>query len=150
MKRAAVFALFACMVAIGVVYAVTFLARTPPLWSVWLFVVAISVSMVATMIIGATRTDGRLGLLVIPFILTLAIVLGGFSLVLLLPAASEPLWLGLPRRAAIVIYGIGLLPLLILPIAYALTFDDSNLSAEDLKSIGELGAVRIPSPSDSE
>jgi hypothetical protein len=40
--------------------------------------------------------------------------------------------LGLPRRAAIVIYVIGLLPLFAMPFAYAATFDDATLSADDL------------------
>ena len=38
-------------------------------------------------------------------------------------------------RAAIVIYGIGLLPIIVLPVAYALTFEAMTLSAEDLERV---------------
>ena len=51
----------------------------------------------------------------------------GFGAVLLLHPASptDPtLWLGLPPRAAVILYGIGILPALVLPLAYALTFDE--------------------------
>ena len=43
-----------------------------------------------------------------------------------------PLWLGLPPRAAVVLYVIGFLPVLVLPLAYALTFDALTLSEADL------------------
>ena len=59
------------------------------------------------------------------------------------PPAGEPIWLGLPRRAAILIYGIGLLPVFLLPIAYAMTFDRVTLSDADLASFRErLAAIR--------
>jgi hypothetical protein len=48
------------------------------------------------------------------------------------------LWLGLPERAAIVIYGIGLLPIIVLPVAYALTFEAQTLSGEDVERVREL------------
>ncbi|HEX9084509.1 MAG TPA: hypothetical protein VF836_07205, partial [Gemmatimonadaceae bacterium] len=48
------------------------------------------------------------------------------------------LWLGLPVRAAIVIYGVGLLPIIVLPIAYALTFETQTLSAEDVERVRAL------------
>ena len=38
-----------------------------------------------------------------------------------------------------VIYGIGLLPIVVLPIAYALTFETQTLSAEDVERVRELG-----------
>jgi hypothetical protein len=62
----------------------------------------------------------------------------GFGAALLLPAsdgALSRLWLGLPARAAIVIYGVGLLPIIILPVAYAMTFEEMTLSAEDLERV---------------
>jgi hypothetical protein len=43
--------------------------------------------------------------------------------------------MGLPARAAIVIYGVGLLPIVVLPIAYALTFETQTLSAEDVERV---------------
>jgi len=57
--------------------------------------------------------------------------------VLVMPAETEssPLWFGLPARAAVVLYGIGVLPLFVLPIAYALTFDSLTLSEADLERV---------------
>ena len=46
---------------------------------------------------------------------------------------------GARDRAAIVIYGIGLLPIIVLPVAYALTFDTQTLSAEDVEQVRMLG-----------
>jgi hypothetical protein len=46
--------------------------------------------------------------------------------------AGGPLLLGLPLRTAIVLYGVGVVPIAILPLAYALTFDSSTLSEADL------------------
>jgi hypothetical protein len=66
----------------------------------------------------------------------------GFGAALALPATEGPLsqlWLGLPARAAIVIYGIGLLPIVVLPIAYAVTFKTQTLSAEDVEKVRALG-----------
>ncbi|HZE09938.1 MAG TPA: hypothetical protein VE110_14405, partial [Gemmatimonadaceae bacterium] len=61
---------------------------------------------------------------------------------LALPAtesAQSHLWLGLPIRAALVIYGIGLLPIVVLPVAYALTFESQTLTAQDVERVRELG-----------
>jgi hypothetical protein len=65
-------------------------------------------------------------------------------LALALPPETEgaALWLGLPRRAALVLYGIGLLPVAILPVAYARTFDSLTLRPEDLERIRAARARR--------
>ena len=140
MKRAALAVLFASVVAIGVAYGGAILGGATASWSAWVMAIATSFSMVATMALGAARTGqphGGLGRLAIPFAAVLLIMLGAFAAALLLPAAGEPLLLGLPRRAAIVLYGIGLLPVLILPVAYALTFDELTLTEEDIERVRE-------------
>lgn len=77
-----------------------------------------------------------------------ALLLGAaFALALGLPegtgggALGEPLLLGLPRRAAVVVYGVGLLPVFVLPVVYALTFDAQTLRAEDLERVRALAAA---------
>jgi len=85
------------------------------------------------------------GALVAAFALVGVTLAGGFGLALALPAGapgSEPLLLGLPRRAAIVVFGIGLLPVLVLPVAYALTFEAQTLRDEDLERVRAAGAAR--------
>jgi len=64
----------------------------------------------------------------------------GFGAALALPAAEGaggPLVLGLPLRSAIVIYAVGLAPLLVLPLVWARTFETSTLSDEDLRRVRE-------------
>jgi len=48
--------------------------------------------------------------------------------------------LGFPLRAAIVIYGVGLVPLVMLPVVYAMTFDEMTLSEDDLARVREVRA----------
>jgi hypothetical protein len=97
----------------------------------WLMAFALVVILPATLALGARRAGGTrrvaLGVAVL-----LGVVLAlGFGAALLLPdmGTNEPLWLGLPRRAAIIVYGVGLIPLLFLPWAYARTHGGSDLDA---------------------
>jgi hypothetical protein len=90
------------------------------------------------MILGATRGRSGIGSLTIPFAFVVAVLVIGFGAALALPSTEGPLstlWLGLPARAAIVIYGVGLLPVIVLPVAYALTFETQTLSAEDVERV---------------
>jgi hypothetical protein len=94
------------------------------------------------MILGATRGQKGIGLLKLPFLFVVAVLVVGFTAALALPATEGPLsklWLGLPERAAVVIYGIGLLPIVVLPVAYALTFETQTLSAEDVERVRAMG-----------
>ena len=90
------------------------------------------------MILGAARGRSGVGPLKFPFAFVVAVLIIGFGAALALPATEGPLsklWLGLPARAAIVIYGIGLLPIIVLPVAYALTFETQTLNAEDVEQV---------------
>lgn len=90
------------------------------------------------MILGAARGRRGIGPLKMPFAFVALVLVIGFGAALALPATEGPLstlWLGLPARAAIVIYGVGLLPIVVLPIAYALTFETQTLSAEDVERV---------------
>jgi hypothetical protein len=85
-----------------------------------------------------------MGPLKLPFLFVVVLLAAGFCAALALPATESPisrLWLGLPARAAVVIYGIGLLPIVILPVAYALTFESQTLTAEDLETVRELAVA---------
>lgn len=135
-------ALFLATVMIAVVYASAFLPDGSPRWAGAALAGAIAVLMVALMVLGAVRGDGGVGRLAWAFAFTFVVIAGAFWLALALPpeAADAALWLGLPRRAAIVLYGVGLLPIFVLPFAYAWTFDERTLRAEDLERVRELGA----------
>lgn len=152
MKRLALYVLFASIAAIFGVYVRVVIAGTAPSWAAWAIALSTALSMLATMVLGAARRgkrNGGLGGLALPLVVTFLLIAGGFALALGLPAAGEPLVLGLPRRAAIVLYGIGLLPLFILPVAYALTFDEMTLSEEDLKRVRQAVAAAQNTTADS-
>ena len=141
-RKAAVAVLAVSIAGIAVGYAAAFSAAGTPVWSPWLVAVAVPLALVSIMILGAARGPAGVGRLKIPFAFVGLMLVIGFLAALALPAtesASSPLWLGLPLRAAIVIYGIGLLPIVVLPVAYALTFETQTLSAEDVERVRELG-----------
>jgi len=96
-----------------------------------------STIMLAIMVLGAGRSGSGVGKLAVPFGAMFAVLLVGFGAVLVMPdeSATSALWFGLPPRAAVVLYGIGVLPLFVLPIAYALTFDSLTLSEADLERV---------------
>jgi len=123
-------------VAIAVGYAAAFTRSGTPTWAPWLLALAIPVALGAIMILGAARGRTGLGPLKIPLVFVVLVLIIGFCAPLLLPATEGPLsklWLGLPARAAIVIYGVGLLPIIVLRVAYALTFETQTPSAEDVE-----------------
>lgn len=139
-RRNSLLALFAGTLACAAAYASAFLPGAPPAWSPWALGIGTAVVMVAASALGAARADTGIGRLKLPFAIAFLIVAGGFAAVLSMPApdaANPRLFLGLPAGAAIVILGIGLLPLLVLPIAYALTFEDMTLSEADLARVRE-------------
>jgi hypothetical protein len=140
-RRAALVALVAGILAIALGYAAAFLPGGAPPWAPWLLALGIPIALGAIMILGAARGRMGIGPLKYPFAFVVAVLAIGFGAALALPAtesALSRLWLGLPARAAIVIYGIGLLPIIVLPVAYALTFEAQTLSAEDVERVREL------------
>ena len=141
-RRAALVALFFGISAIASGYLAAFSAAGTPTWAAWLLALGIPIALSAIMILGAARGRRGIGRLTIPFAFVVAVLVIGFGAALALPATEGPLstlWLGLPARAAIVIYGVGLLPIVVLPIAYALTFETQTLNAEDVEKVRALG-----------
>jgi len=141
-RRVARYLLVVSLCGIAVAYAAAFLPSGAPDWAPWLLAMGIPVSIGAIMILGATRGRRGIGPLKIPFIFVVVTLALGFGAALFLPAsesADSTLWLGLPARAAIVIYGIGLFPIILLPVAYAVTFESQTLTVEDLEQVRALG-----------
>lgn len=140
-RRVARYVLVISLAAIAVAYASAFSPSGIPSWAPWPLAVGIPLAIGAIMILGATRGRRGIGPLKIPFAFVVVTLAVGFCAALLLPAsenATSTLWLGLPARAAIVIYGIGLFPTILLPIAYALTFESQTLTAEDVERVRSL------------
>lgn len=143
-KRVARFALTAALIAIAVAYASAFKSGGAPGWAPWLLAIGIPVALVGVMVMGAARGRGGIKKLLIPFAFVGILLTLGFCLALGLPAnesAQSSLLFGLPLRAAIIIYGVGMIPIVILPVAYALTFETQTLSSDDLEKVRKLGAL---------
>jgi hypothetical protein len=141
-RTAALITLCVAITAIAIGYAAAFTPKGTPTWAPWLLALGIPISLGAIMILGAARGQKGIGPLRLPFLFVVAVLAVGFCAALALPATESPLaklWLGLPARAAVVIYGIGLLPIVVLPVAYALTFETQTLSAEDVERVRALG-----------
>jgi hypothetical protein len=141
-RRAALIALFIGIAAIAVGYAAAFSRNGTPTWAPWLLALGIPKALAAIMVLGAARGPRGIGSLKIPFAFVALVLIIGFGAALAMPATEGPLstlWLGLPARAAIVIYGVGLLPIIVLPVAYALTFETQTLNAEDVELVRALG-----------
>ena len=122
-------------------YASAFLPGGTPEWAPWLLAIGIPVALGAIMTLGAVRGDKGLGALKLPLLFVVVALAAGFCLALGLPATEAPgvkLFLGLPLRASIVIYGIGLMPIVVLPLAYALTFNTQTLNESDIERVREL------------
>jgi hypothetical protein len=121
---------------IAAAYASAFAPGGPPAWAPWLLATGVPLALVGVMVLGAARAGRLPGVLGVCFAVVGLMLAGGFALALGLPAdVTEPLVFGLPRRAAIIVYGVGLLPVFVLPAAYALTFDAQTLRAEDLERV---------------
>lgn len=145
-KRIAIFTIVLATCAIAAGYAGAFIPGGPPVWAAWLLALGIPASIGGILVLGAARGSGGLGPLAIPFAFVIVTLALGFGLALALPAdesARSTLWLGLPARAAILIYGIGLMPAIVLPVAYALTFATQTLTAEDVERVRAIGARRL-------
>jgi hypothetical protein len=121
-----------------------------PRWTPWLLALGSNGVIMSLMALGAIRRDVLPRSLAWTFVGIFLVCAGAFVVALALPAhegAGGPLLLGLPLRTAIVLYGVGVVPIAVLPLAYALTFDSSTLSEEDLARVRALAAaVRAASP----
>ena len=125
-------------VAVAVAYGSAFLPGGAPRWAPWFMVAGIALTCVGSMALGAARPGRRLGPMAWALAFAFIVLIGGFGAALLLPASEGPgsrLLLGLPLRAALVIYGVGWLPALLLPVVYARTFRHFTLDETDLERI---------------
>ncbi len=89
----------------------------------------------AALIIFAVTRNGKLGPLKMPLaVLVIVLEVGGVAMLVLRGQVLEGPWFGtFPVAAAIQIYGLWLAPLLLVALAYGLTFDRWELPEEDLR-----------------
>ena len=125
-----------CLVALS--YVAVFAGGIPQVWAAWPLAIGANGVVMSLMAIGAVRRDTLPRALVWTFLGLFVLCAGAFVIALALPpaeGAGGALLLGLPLRTAIVLYGVGVVPILILPFAYALTFESSTLSEGDLDRV---------------
>ncbi|MEP7000333.1 MAG: hypothetical protein ABI969_07625 [bacterium] len=135
MKRLLVRLLVTSCGLVAIAYVSMFVSATPPAWAPISLAIGANGVIMTLMAIGAVRHDTMPRSLVWTFLGLFVLCAGAFVVALLLPAhegPGGPLLLGLPMRSAIVLYSVGVVPIAILPLAYALTFESSTLSEDDL------------------
>lgn len=129
-------------------YALAFLAAGGAPAGAWLMIFGTALLLSSTLALGAYRpgANGRLVAGLVVFLLV--IIIGGFGAGLLLPEEGPdgPLLLGMPRRAGVILLGIGLLPILVLPLAYAWDFVDVGLDEDALAGWRQRGAAHRGGP----
>jgi hypothetical protein len=139
-KRVVLSLLLLSCLAIGVGYATAFLPGGAPTWAPWCLALGTNGMLMSLMALGALRRGRLAPSLQWTFAGMFALCSGAFAAALWLPAhegAGGPLLLGLPLRSAVVLYGIGVAPILVLPLVWARTFESSTLSDEDLHRLRE-------------
>ncbi|MFI5310074.1 MAG: hypothetical protein ACHQQ3_02480 [Gemmatimonadales bacterium] len=147
--RIALAALGLSCVAIGSAYVSAFLPGGSSALAPWGVAIGGAGALCAMMALGACRRGRIHPLTAAAILVTFVIVAGGFGFALARPAAEGAgglLWLGLPVRTAMIVYGVGLLPLLVLPLTYAITFDTQILTEEDLARVRAAGSPRADRP----
>ena len=111
---------------------------TPWPWAQSIFAVLVMGYPVALIVIAVSR-NGRIGPLGIP-LLALLVFLEACTIGMLVlrgHVTDGPWFGGLPLAAAIQLYGLFLTPLLLVALAYALTFDKFEMTEDDLERLAE-------------
>ena len=136
MQRIGLLLLVVGLVGVALAY-VLVLTGLPAAGAPWLLAAGASAVLAGVACLGAARpgrSARRLG-----FAIALAFIAVGAGLLLALalpaPTTDGALLLGLPRVTTILLLLTGLVPLLVLPIAYAIAFDDEVIAAADLERL---------------
>ena len=119
---------------VAVAYATAWSRGGTPDRGIWIMIAGVSLVMSGMLALGATRSGVSRPRVVGMALVMLFLMLAGFGLPMVLPAETfdGPLLLGLPLRAAIEIYGVGLSPALFLPWIFAREFRAAGLDAAAL------------------
>ena len=124
---------------IALAYASAWSAGGAPSWGVWLMIAGAAMLMSGMLALSAHRAGVPTRRAALVAVLLFVVLLLGFGLPMVLApeTATDPLLLGLPLRAAIEIYGVGLLPACFLPLLFAAEFRDEGLDQASLDRLRE-------------
>ncbi len=143
--RLALAALVLSCTAIAGAYLSAFLPGGAPSLAAWGLALGSAGALSSMMALGAARGGKLRPIALVACVLTFLVVGGAFSLALILPAnegKDAVIVLGFPLRTAIVLYGVGIVPILFLPAMYAASFDADTLSDDDLARVRQAGQER--------
>jgi hypothetical protein len=135
-RRASLVALMASLTLVGLGYLSAFIPATPPMWGAWALLVGSVAALLAVSLLGAGESPEARRLL-LPLGVVFVLLVGGVGSGFLLPdaGAGDRLIGGLPLPAALLLYGAGLLPLLVVPLVYAWTFPGTGLGQEAMADL---------------
>jgi hypothetical protein len=128
---------FVSLLVIGAGYLGTFFGAA---WSPWCLAIGTCAALMSLMALGAVRRGRIAPVLRWIFAGMFVWCAGCFCVALALPAnegAGGTLLFNFPLRSTIVLLGVAVVPIIVLPFAWALTFDSSMLSEEDLRRLRE-------------
>lgn len=122
---------------VAAAYASAWMPGGAPGWGVGSMIIGSAAVMAAATAVGALNSGVRRPLAIVASLFLFAVIAVGFGAPLWLPVetASSPLVLGLPLRAAIEIYGVGLLPVVVLPLLFAIEFKSDGLDEASLAAL---------------
>ena len=132
------------LLVVGAGYAGSFAPGGPAAWAPWCLAIGTSGTLMSLMALGAVRRGHIAPVLRWVFAGMFLWVGGCFAVALALPpneGAGGTLLFGFPLRSTIVLVGVAVVPILVFPLAWALTFDSSMLSEEDLRRLREAQAA---------
>ncbi len=113
-------------------------------WAPWCLAIGTCGALMSLMALGAVRRGHIAPALRWIFAGMFLFCAGCFCTALAMPAnegPGGPLLFGFPLRSTIVLLGVAIVPILILPLTWALTFDRSMLSEDDLRRMRDAHAA---------
>lgn len=117
------------IVAIAGGYAATIIRGTAPGWAPWALALGIAATAVGLFVLGSASRGKVRPAIVLTLTLLFLDLAASFGAALTMrpdEGIDGRLLLGLPLRLAIVFYGVGFVPLLVLPVVFGLTFRDHD------------------------
>ena len=150
MQRTGLILLVAGLVAVAIAYALV-LARIGAAEAPFLIALGASAVLAGIACLGAARRGRATPRLAAAIVVAFCAVAGGLIVGLSLPAPTPDgaLLLGLPRATAWMLLFTGGIPLLLLPVAFAIAFEDEVIDAADLERLRAESAQHASSGRDA-
>jgi hypothetical protein len=149
--RGSIIAITVGGMAILIAFASAWIPGGAPTWGVWSMVIGSALLMAGTLTLGALRSGVGRGLALMLGGFLVVVITAGFGLPIILAHADAgpALVLGLPLPVAVEVFGVGLLPALVLPVAFAVAFRRDGLDQPALDAFRRRAEEARRNPADS-